>query len=621
MTNLEQAKLLINQGLPLVPCRYREKRNFDKDILTKDYSLSSFNEENNIAIQLDKAEWVAIDPENLLAIKAAETFLGHLDTFKTIRIHNNKSFTVGYFFKNDGLLDKDIPLDKDIMEVRAGGIHILHGETLLKGTEATYVQRRISNNVEPMLLTEEILRLAKLAAFSAAVVPHVNQRFNRDNVALKLDACISRYCDWSDEKRIQFLKDFYSIAKDDYQDISEADYARKVRNNNKNQIKAGYKSLSEEFNGVSKYKVKDWFNWIGKVNEVETKKIVVSFKEHRVTKDQLKKKVERFELVEGIFPDHGLCILAGRPKSGKSVLARQLGYGFQNSTADTFLGKKFNLHGDCLCLFLEDDSDSMALHTQNMKFTDLNEPTLFVGQCPQITRGLEESIELWIEESENAKLIIIDTFQKIKPLYTKGGNNANAYEIDYHYLSILKQLADKHKLLIVYLHHLKQAKVDYNWDRIMGSTGHQGVTDAMYILDRDELGSSAKFMGRGRTIKDFEYGLQFDPDNYTYENTMKAPMVHVANEIKRKIYLAMKKLGEKGEHSVRPSDVCDILGIPPKTQEANNISKTMLRMRAPGTNQELRLGDKSKTYSLPPHIPHYQIDDEGNYIHENTDII
>jgi len=85
----------------------------------------------------------------------------------------------------------------------------------------------------------------------------------------------------------------------------------------------------------------------------------------------------------------------------------------------------------------------------------------------------------WTEEVPNPKLVIIDTFQNVKPLGEQKTKNANAYEVDYYYLTKLHTLAKELNLCIIYVHHLNQTNAPHSWDKIMGSTGHQGVTDVI----------------------------------------------------------------------------------------------------------------------------------------------
>jgi hypothetical protein len=51
----------------------------------------------------------------------------------------------------------------------------------------------------------------------------------------------------------------------------------------------------------------------------------------------------------------------------------------------------------------------------------------------------------------------------------------------------------------------------------MGSTGHQGVPDAMYMLEREEVGTRATFKGRGRNFADFAFDLEWNMQELRYD--------------------------------------------------------------------------------------------------------
>jgi len=84
----------------------------------------------------------------------------------------------------------------------------------------------------------------------------------------------------------------------------------------------------------------------------------------------------------------------------------------------------------------EDSKDSFNLHTKDMNLQNKKKPTTFVEQCPTLERGFIESVRLWHSKVSKPKLVVIDTFQKIKPMGDQKVRNADAYEKDYYYLMI-----------------------------------------------------------------------------------------------------------------------------------------------------------------------------------------
>ena len=61
-----------------------------------------------------------------------------------------------------------------------------------------------------------------------------------------------------------------------------------------------------------------------------------------------------------------------------------------------------------------------------------------------------------------------------------------------------------------------QTNHDYNFDRITGSAGLQGIADCMWLIDRGES-NKGSFTGRGRDILDFEFAVQWDDSSLNEE--------------------------------------------------------------------------------------------------------
>ena len=144
-------------------------------------------------------------------------------------------------------------------------------------------------------------------------------------------------------------------------------------------------------------------------------------------------------LVEELLPE-GLHILAGAPKIGKSWLALWL----------------------CLCVLTEDAP-----------------PTLhFAIMADTLKHGLEQQIEQFLTEHPATKLVVIDTLQRVR----SAGGDSNPYANDYQDVGLLKQLADKHHIAILLIHHLRKLHDDDPMNMISGSTGLSGAADSTCVL-------------------------------------------------------------------------------------------------------------------------------------------
>ena len=428
---------------------------------------------------------------------------------------------------------------------------------------------------------------------------------------------MKRYCrDWSEDEITDFILTVSdSIPIKDNTNLNEAERKKipskikTVLNNwdKDNTKQSGYNSFAEHV-GLKPEYARDMFTWIGEVPKEGIKndrKTIVDFVQMGMKEKDFHTKIERTYLVSPLICDVGLYIVAGRPKGGKSRLLKDLAYKVQNPNSGAWLGYTV-MNGDVLLLAMEDNQDSMNLDIKQMGLQNKKKPTTFVEQCPTLERGFVESVRLWHEKMSNPKLVVIDTFQKIKPLATQ--RNANAYEIDYYYLSQLHELAKELKLCIIYVHHLSQADKSHKWDKIMGSTGHQACTDAMYMLEREESGYKGKLSGVGRNIAGFEMDIEWNTNpkqpftfQYVGEHYQQKTQKH-----KRAIYLAMKQLAKDKKINVKPSDVYKVLNLV-KNNDKEACNKNMQRMKDRG---ELRQGDAFGEYCLAVDVE--RIDDHGN---------
>ena len=622
------AKHLIDNNFKVVPLLKQGdgKKAYLKQWEDIAFEASEFNDKNNIGINIGLSKLVDVDLEN----EIASYFGGHLLINNTYVLgvklseHNIRATHYLYDNSDNNISEKTEWLNEDgscIIELRINGQTVappsIASTKLLNGQKAERVW--IANSTKAK--DDNLLFKCHKIAFATKMSEFLRKRNSENMPIVKLATCLKRYTDWSYDDRVNFIKLICSRLDEKFQSNDvETKHIKPVEKNwdKKDKPMSGYLSLATDLK-VDQHYLKTMFNWIGSVPE-DTRKTIVDFRAKSMTLEDYSKKVEYTYLVEKMVPDVGLGILAGRPKSMKSFLAIDLAFKIYNADRKSdapnpnqldgveFLGNKVSEQGDVLGLFLEDTKNSFALRTQSMFLTNWNKPCIFTEeQCPSIGRGLEESIDMWVESSNKPKLVIIDPFQKIKPMYAP--KNANAYEVDYMYLTKLRDIAIKNKIFILYIHHLAQADRSYSWDKIMGSTGHQGVVDAMYMLERDEVGDKGTISGRGRNIEDFKYDLIWNEDKDYHFNCKGDSVKRHYTSSKQMVLLAMKQLFMDDKPSVRPNEVLKILNLVGSSKEGKNISRTMTRMRDAG---DLCHGNNYGEYKLTMHVSN--IDKDGNLI-------
>jgi len=156
----------------------------------------------------------------------------------------------------------------------------------------------------------------------------------------------------------------------------------------------------------------------------------------------------------------------------------------------------------------------------------------------------------------------------------------------------IQKLAVQNNLTVLFITHLSKSSQEYSFDKIQGSVGVQGMTDAMWMLDRgDGPNSKASLKGRGRDILDFEYALNWSNESMSYSFEGNLDIIN-QNENRLEITRAMKELHKELDF-IRPSDVAKYYGVTVNSKDGRRMSRTMQRM----ANQfELVKGPKYGTY-------------------------
>ena len=225
-------------------------------------------------------------------------------------------------------------------------------------------------------------------------------------------------------------------------------------------------------------------------------------------------------VVDDLLPQ-GLHLLAGAPKIGKSWLALWLCLcAAQGKPLWTFATRP------CEVLYLCLEDSFQRIQSRLFDLTEDAPPTLhFAVMSQQLHNGLVEQIEQFLKEHPQTRLIVIDTLQRIRT----AGNDANPYASDYRDIGVLKALADKHRIAILLVHHLRKMNDDDPMNMISGTTGISGATDSNFVLKERRRGSGeATLYCTGRDIEYRELPLVFDKSGYTWRLTEPVEGEHIS---------------------------------------------------------------------------------------------
>lgn len=206
-------------------------------------------------------------------------------------------------------------------------------------------------------------------------------------------------------------------------------------------------------------------------------------------------------IIEEILPI-GLHIFCGAPKVGKSWLMLDLC--IKVSKGEELWNLKTN---QCDVLYLALEDTHQRLQKRLFRLTDEIGSNFHIAiESNKITNGLVMQLEQALKQYSNIRLVVIDTLQKIR----KQSNDIN-YSADYGEISLLKAFADKNKIAIILVHHLRKQDDSDVFNKISGTTGIMGSSDTTFILEKKSRDDSvATLFVTGRDVEYQTFTLRFE---------------------------------------------------------------------------------------------------------------
>ena len=585
------AKKIVDQGYNIVPLFPNGKNTHDINWQNRKYSIDDVLIDSNIGINLGQSNLIDVDLDCTLAVHFGNLWLPN-NTLKLSRITNGVREITHYFYlNNQSLKDNDIKKHKGqtVIEHRCNGQTVVYGKTPSKENPKVMVDREFYVDEQKPIFVDNLQYIVNKIYVALALCSY---DVGMNVSALKLDSCLMRYTDWTDDERAEFVLAIGEQTRPGGRDTTLKKMQRIVRTNNQEKKNSGYMSFANHI-GADEKEIKSLFALIGSIptsDGYEKTKSIVDFNSVSLDMPTLMKTElpPMLWAVGGILPE-GFCCLAGRPKAMKSWTALKLVYCVQNGL--DFLGHK-TIQGDAIYFGLEDSQRRIKDRVEKLGLSKMKQPQIVLGgDVPYLGFGFEECLENWIKSKENPRLVVIDTLARIKPRQSKSAGTA--YDADNLLMNGIQKLAVQNNLTVMFITHLSKASQDYSFDKIQGSVGVQGMTDAMWMLDRgDGLNSKASLKGRGRDILDFEYALTWDNETMSYSFDGNLDVIN-QNENRSEIIKAMTELHKDGVDQIRPRDVAKHYGVTANSKDGRRMARTMQRM---ADQFEIIKGSKYGTY-------------------------
>lgn len=184
-------------------------------------------------------------------------------------------------------------------------------------------------------------------------------------------------------------------------------------------------------------------------------------------------------LIDGLLPSGAFSVIAGKPKHGKSSLARYEAVCV--AKGKPFLGRDTE-RGEVLLISLEDPSSHIDNHLSALGYVSDADAMIHIVTklAPRIDDSLA-AIEAVVSANPSIRLIVVDTLAKLLR-----SDDLNDYSGVLHGVEKISALARRHPHLHIQgLAHSKKIKTDDPFDSLLGSTALRGEPDTIIALYDD----------------------------------------------------------------------------------------------------------------------------------------
>lgn len=256
------------------------------------------------------------------------------------------------------------------------------------------------------------------------------------------------------------------------------------------------------------------------------------------------------EIVENLIPI-GATLLGAPQKIGKTFLALQLSNAI--ACGQEFLGNKVQ-QGHVFYIALEDSKAKILKRFRRFNIEISKKLNVKKVRAFDPLFNIEEEIQKEIEKHSDLKMVVIDTFPKIRK------NTKVDYQMEYEELSYYHDLGLKYGIAIVLVLHVKKV-IDRNapFDNIYGSRGVTAAADAMIVmLNHYTFPKHKEVFVTGKDIPENQFILSqnenllfFLEDDIFNENMIDENIIRV-------IHCVVSKKEYTGTHQ----DLCAKLSLP-----------------------------------------------------------
>ena len=218
----------------------------------------------------------------------------------------------------------------------------------------------------------------------------------------------------------------------------------------------------------------------------------------------------KLPIVDGLLYN-GTYLFVGSPKIGKSFFMAQIGYHISKGLPLWGFSVR---QGTVLYLALEDDYARLQRRLSGMFGVECADNLYFAIQAKTLNEGLDRQLEEFLKEHTDARLIIIDTLQKVREV----GGDRYSYSSDYEIVTKLKSFSDKYGICLLVVHHTRKLESEDSFDMISGTNGLLGAADGAFIMHKKKRTDNLAVLDIvGRDQPDQELTIEFDRERCVWK--------------------------------------------------------------------------------------------------------
>lgn len=220
----------------------------------------------------------------------------------------------------------------------------------------------------------------------------------------------------------------------------------------------------------------------------------------------------KLPIIDGLLYN-GTYLFVGSPKIGKSFFMAQIGYHISKGLPLWGFSVR---QGTVLYLALEDDYARLQKRLSQMFGMEGSENFYFATKSKSLNDGLERQLVTFVTEHKDARLIIIDTLQKVREV----GGDKFSYASDYEIVTKLKAFSDKYGICFLVVHHTRKMESSDSFDMISGTNGLLGAADGAFVMQKAKrTDNKAVLEVAGRDQQDQKLWLNFNRERCVWELT------------------------------------------------------------------------------------------------------